>query len=543
MSELCECLLMGKKRSVPVCVVPRSTKQRKRTVAADAVAPTEQTTTERDTETVGNAAVKGVNGVKGVSVAEHEGYCVVECGEFFRNSVFPNGHQLVDEGDQEHSAELAVQFFEWMIAPVTLDDFYRNYWEKKPLLIKRHRTDYYHGWLAKDDIDSLLHTFPLEYGKHLDITKYQNGKRLTLNPKGLATPEKVWKFFASGCSVRMLHPQQYSTPVWKMLSALEEFWGCQAGCNAYLTPKNCQGFAPHFDDVEAFVLQTDGAKQWRLYAPRNESEVLPGYSSPNFKQDEIGKPIAQVLIETGDMLYFPRGVIHQAISTKDTHSLHLTISTALKNSWGDFISLALPRAIELAQEENVEFRRSLPLNFFQYMGVIYSDQEGDQRRDEFATQFATLAATALEYTPLDPAADQMAANFARHRLPPYIPRADPALQSPEGVTDQTEVRLICHTAARLVIEGTLACIYSPVNNKRADHAILKQVEQEDIEESLEEEKNLCLEFSMEYAPSLELLILNYPKYLKISTLPVESEEDKITIATELLRYGILVKKK
>jgi lysine-specific demethylase/histidyl-hydroxylase NO66 len=78
-----------------------------------------------------------------------------------------------------------------------------------------------------------------------------------------------------------------------------------------LTPSGSQGFAPHYDDIEAFVLQLEGRKHWKLYKPRSEGEVLPRYSSSNFNEDEIGSPVLDVVLEPGDMLYFPRGFIHQ----------------------------------------------------------------------------------------------------------------------------------------------------------------------------------------------------------------------------------------
>ena len=63
-----------------------------------------------------------------------------------------------------------------------------------------------------------------------------------------------------------------------MVALLEEYFGCGGGCNAYLTPAHCQGFAPHFDDVDAFILQVEGTKRWRLYAPR--STPHPSCRSP-----------------------------------------------------------------------------------------------------------------------------------------------------------------------------------------------------------------------------------------------------------------------
>jgi len=112
----------------------------------------------------------------------------------------------------------------------------------------------------------------------------------------------VWSKYAKGWSVRILHPQRWCDPVFLFLSAFERHWGSVAGCNAYLTPAGSQGFSPHFDDIEAFVIQTEGKKRWKLYAPRTAAEVLPRFSSPNFEEGEIGEPILDVELEAGDLL-------------------------------------------------------------------------------------------------------------------------------------------------------------------------------------------------------------------------------------------------
>lgn len=57
----------------------------------------------------------------------------------------------------------------------------------------------------------------------------------------------------------------------------------------------------------------------------------------NFNQQELGVPIMEALLEAGDLLYFPRGFIHQAHCSSESHSLHITISTYQNNSWGDML--------------------------------------------------------------------------------------------------------------------------------------------------------------------------------------------------------------
>ena len=73
------------------------------------------------------------------------------------------------------------------------------------------------------------------------------------------------------------------------------------GANVYLTPPGTQGFAPHFDDVDVFLLQLEGKKHWRLYKPK-EKDKLARFSSGNFKQEEIGQPCLETMLKAGDML-------------------------------------------------------------------------------------------------------------------------------------------------------------------------------------------------------------------------------------------------
>jgi len=46
----------------------------------------------------------------------------------------------------------------------------------------------------------------------------------------------------------------------------------------------------------------------------------------------------EVTLDVGDVLFLPRGTIHQATAQRDTHSCHVTISTYHHYSWGDLAS-------------------------------------------------------------------------------------------------------------------------------------------------------------------------------------------------------------
>ncbi len=67
--------------------------------------------------------------------------------------------------------------------------------------------------------------------------------------------------------MQALQSQQYTSAMWLLLSQLKQYFGGLVGANCYITPVNSQGLAPHYDDVEVFVLQLEGTKAWKLYHP------------------------------------------------------------------------------------------------------------------------------------------------------------------------------------------------------------------------------------------------------------------------------------
>eukprot|EP01052_Picozoa_sp_SAG31_P011886 SAG31_NODE_684_length_12833_cov_8.046411_4_plen_429_part_00 len=159
-------------------------------------------------------------------------------------------------------------------------------------------------------------------------------------------------------------------------------FGCLVGVNAYMTPADSQGLAPHHDDIEAFVLQIEGRKEWRIYEPL---EQLPRSCSGDLLESKLGPPFQVVELWPGDMLYFPRGWIHQAktvggsggaVQQCQQHSVHLTVSTYQGQCWGDLLGTA----VQLATDECIELRRGLPIALLQFAGLAYSGSETNTER-------------------------------------------------------------------------------------------------------------------------------------------------------------------
>uniref|UniRef100_A0A8W7P0F4 Bifunctional lysine-specific demethylase and histidyl-hydroxylase n=1 Tax=Anopheles coluzzii TaxID=1518534 RepID=A0A8W7P0F4_ANOCL len=316
-----------------------------------------------------------------------------------------------------------------------------------------------------------------------------------------------------------------------------EYFHCMTGANFYLTPPGSQGFAPHYDDIEAFVLQIEGRKRWRLYGPRQPQEVLARVSSENLRQDELaGPPIVDVVLEAGDLLYFPRGCIHQAATVPGAHSLHITVSVYQRNCWADLFEQMLPIALATAADTEPQLREGLPLDLHQHFGIVHSDGVSADRR-RLIVRIRAMFDKLFSDAAIDAAVDQLAKRFQHDALPPLVDfgewddtvygggnyefRPDGTVRCARPIDDRSSVRLLRRNILRLVSEEEKLRIYYHTDNSREYHQY---------------EANF-LELDHETALGVELLIKMYPRYVLVSSLPVE---DRLEFIRSLWEKGLIV---
>ncbi|XP_026748823.2 bifunctional lysine-specific demethylase and histidyl-hydroxylase NO66 [Galleria mellonella] len=438
---------------------------------------------------------------------------------------------------QTDSAEEGLKAFGWMIAPYNPEEFLNQVWEKKPLHISRNKRNYYKEIISTPIIDQMLRKDNIQFTKNIDITSYVNEKRETHNPEGRAHPYLVWDYYVNGCSIRLLNPQTYIPKLHLLNATLQEFFNSFVGANAYLTPPDSQGFAPHYDDIEAFILQAEGKKHWRIYKPRNDEETLPRVSSKNFNQNEIGDPILEVTLEAGDLLYFPRGFIHQGVTIEGEHSLHVTVSMYQKHSWADLLEKLVPAALQMAINENIELRRGLPFDIYDNFGLVNSDIN-TPRRKEIEDIIRTLFDKIKKHLPIDEAVDQMNKNYQHDALPPVLTDleksvtvySDNDVVMKDGKIDNrieigldTKIRLLRKNILRMVSEDRIR-IYYYVDNSLEYHG--NELPYLEIEEDL--------------APAIENLIVSYPQYVAVEDLDVPNDSDKMQVVDALWSRGLIM---
>lgn len=448
------------------------------------------------------------------------------------------------------SIEAAKNLLSWIVHPTPIDEFLGTVWEQKPLLVDRKCPNYFSQLLSTGQFDRMLREQRVEFTKNLDVTSYVDGVRHTHNPEGRALPPSVWDFYAQGCSIRLLNPQTFLPVVHSLNATLQEYFQCMTGANVYLTPANSQGFAPHYDDIEAFVLQIEGRKHWKVYAPRTVDEQLPRDSSPNFAQSDIGQPILDVVLEAGDLLYFPRGFIHQASTVAGHHSMHITLSAYQKNAYADLLEQLVPAMLQSSIEQAVLLRRGLPANVWQCMGLVHSDtDEADAATAAARRAIVQQVRACLDVTMkqleqhVDDAVDKLAVRFQHDALPPHLSASErvrsvfgtPAVMAPDGGGDgavgqplpglETRLRLVRANVLRLVRHSADEFrVYYHTDNSREYH---------ELEASY-------VEIGADDAPAVEYLVKTYPAFSRPSEWPIEDDEQAVGVAQDLWERGVLL---
>ncbi|CAG9770864.1 unnamed protein product [Ceutorhynchus assimilis] len=427
--------------------------------------------------------------------------------------------------------------FKWLIDPVSPREFFDKYWEQKPLLIKRSDTKYFKHVFSSSQLDNILRDHPLHFTRNVDVVLYQNGKKEVMDEEGRALPAKLWDFYTNGCSIRILNPHTYDQNVHSIIASLQEYFGTMVGTNVYLTPPESQGFAPHFDDIEAFIVQLEGTKYWKLYKPVDK-DVLTRDSSTNFKPEVLGDPFMEVELNAGDLLYFPRGTIHEGRTKEDAHSLHITVSVYQHTAYIDLLEQALPAALKKAASENVEFRKGLPLNYLKHLGVVNKDQQSKNRK-LIINKIKSLTSSLVDYLDVDSAADNLGRKFMYDAMPPLFSKeeakfsckfdgdfmANGVVRNRCEITPEIKIRLLRYYALRVVQESdTTSKIYFCTENAKTYHG----------------EDEQYLEINNSLIPGIQMLQKEYPEFVVAEDLPIKDEMEKLALVSSMWEHGLLV---
>jgi len=455
----------------------------------------------------------------------------------------------------------------WLFFPHPTNIFQSRIFERKCFVRKQSETSKggYEDLLTSEDIETWLKEKKLTYGTNVDVTSYKDGVRRTHNSNdGFSNVSKIAdfdtvtkRFEQDGCSVRVLHPQRWSDKLWALLSNLENFWQSPTGCNAYWTPANSQGFAPHWDDIDAFVLQIEGKKRWRLYPTRDVSEKFPRFSSKEFSEDERKRleetKYVEVILEPGDVMYMPRGTIHEAFcitgggnddddddGQKDEASLHLTISVNQRNTFADILEHAFSDALADAVSTNVELRRCPPRDFLRNL----------TRLDETDVNFLTskkllerccnvVVENMMKNNVFAGSVEKLLGNLMRERVRPpkaHTRLTKASLGAKPSIT--SKIGLVQKNCASLEdCDDGIVRLRTYINNDRKLH--MEGASADILDEDAYREASSCMKIDPEIEGDdldalATVLYANYEDGVEVKDFPFDTDEEKMAFARRLL---------
>ncbi len=255
-----------------------------------------------------------------------------------------------------------------LLAPVTVDTFFAEYWERQPLHVARDVAGYFADLYDPADIEESLVTgardlerFALvkagapqaALDEYVVTSPSIRWKSTGKAPVAHVDPRKVAGLIERGYTLVIKDAALLSARLQRTCNRLQRDLGAYVGANVYLTPGGAQGLEVHHDTHDTLTVQIEGNKTWRVYEPLVE---LPVESQQLHRGTRV-PPLTlhrEVSLAAGETLYLPRGYAHEAIAG-DGRAVHVTFALAPVR----VIDL-LHETLDAAAGADVALRRALP---------------------------------------------------------------------------------------------------------------------------------------------------------------------------------------
>jgi len=279
---------------------------------------------------------------------------------------------------------------EHLLAPMDIAEFAREFWERRHLYVARDNPDYYADILTLQDLDEYLSRNDIRYpslrmiraGKPIPVADFSRPLKFgAYSSEGLIDVDRVYQFYQEGASIVLQLMRSSIRSVSSFANRLQRDLGFNVECTMYVTPPSEQGFTTHYDTHSVLVIQIAGHKRWRLYDfPKRYPLLSDTFDTVKYSAPE---PAHEITLNPGDMLYVPRGLAHDAVSTRDSKSVHITVGL-FPPMWADIFETGLRQL-----KDDVRFRRA-PVAFFL-----------PEKAAQFAEQYSEKWEDALRRSELD----------------------------------------------------------------------------------------------------------------------------------------------
>jgi mannose-6-phosphate isomerase-like protein (cupin superfamily) len=261
-----------------------------------------------------------------------------------------------------------IESFAELIAPISEEQFFAEYHDKKPLHIRAQTPDKLDDVMTWDTLSEILNmtaiwsphslklfldTKPVAVDKYCRPAIDRNGAQ-SMQPDA----NKVKSWLRRGASIVANDIDTLTPGLISAAGALENRLGGKVQSNLYCSWDQHQAFPTHFDTHEVFALHVAGEKTWRLYEGRLESPIASDTFQSlddDFHAANRGEVAEEVTLKPGDILYIPRGQYHDALASSEG-CIHLSFGVTHIIGF-DVITLLFERAMT-----EPLFRQNMPNN-------------------------------------------------------------------------------------------------------------------------------------------------------------------------------------
>ncbi|HWJ68481.1 MAG TPA: cupin domain-containing protein [Sphingobium sp.] len=219
-----------------------------------------------------------------------------------------------------------------------IDGFLRDYWQKKPLLIRNPwsawqnplEPDDLAGLACENDVESRLiiqtgETWALESGP------FPEARFSQLGPEPWTLLVQAADHFVEDVAA-LIAPFRF-VPNWRVDDVMVSY------------APDGGGVGPHFDQYDVFLIQGLGQRRWQVGALCDAATPLLPHADlrllANFE------PVEEWILEPGDILYVPPGVAHNGVAVGDdcmTYSIGFRAPSRheLIVDWCDHVAEQIP---------------------------------------------------------------------------------------------------------------------------------------------------------------------------------------------------------
>ena len=222
---------------------------------------------------------------------------------------------------------------------LTPELFLKEYWQKKPLLIKNAFNDFKDP-ITADELAGLAMEEELE-SRIISFTEHRDDKKWQVD---LGPFEAFERYGESQWTLLVQAVNNWSKPTSELMTPFQFIpnWRLDDVMVSFSTPHG--GVGPHLDQYDVFIIQGEGKRHWQVGLPdSNFQELIP---HPDLKQTSAFEPIIDVITEPGDLLYIPPNHPHNGYALEN--SLNYSIGFQAPNNqelWSAFADKLLDEDI------------------------------------------------------------------------------------------------------------------------------------------------------------------------------------------------------